>query len=210
MNLVFSFLVSLTLIVASQFERPLSFQHQGIFVSPPEHIEYFAFGFHEVIADSLWIRAIQDFDFCEQQLAKNLCRGQGWLFKMLDAITNLSPKNKQVYFSGGLALTVIISDYEGASKIFDKGVALYPKDWRLLYAAAYHALFEEKNKTKAANLAIQAAQNGAPSWLYSMAAGLYSEDGKKQLGEKLYESLEQSGFDESVLKRMREKLDQAR
>lgn len=197
----------MVLIAASQFERPLSFQTQGIFVSPPPNLEYFSFGFQEVLADSLWLRAIQDFDYCDTPLAKNLCKGQGWLFKMLDTVTNLSPKYRQVYFSGGLALTVIISDYEGASRIYDKGVALYPKDWRLLYAASYHALFEEKNKAKAAMLGVQAAQNGAPSWLYSLAAGLYTEEGQKQLGEKLYQELQDSGVDEGVLKRMREKLD---
>ncbi len=125
---------------------------------------------------------------------------------MLDTVTTLSPLFRIPYASGGLALTVLISDYEGASRLFDKGVKIFSTDWRMLYAASYHALYEEKDKPKAARLAIQAAQNGAPSWLYSLASRLYTDAGEKELGLRLYQSLKEKGEDPKLLARMREKL----
>ncbi|MCB0384205.1 MAG: hypothetical protein KDD43_02335, partial [Bdellovibrionales bacterium] len=34
---------------------------------PPENIEHFTFGYRDSIADGLWIRTIQDFEFCGSQ-----------------------------------------------------------------------------------------------------------------------------------------------
>lgn len=44
--------------LASAFSRPL--------FAPPEQIKYFTFGYSETLADSLWIRVIQDIDYCEK------------------------------------------------------------------------------------------------------------------------------------------------
>ena len=194
------------LIAASLFYKVPQIDYKQKLISPPQKLEYFSFGFQASLADSLWIRAIQDFDYCENSLAKHHCEGNGWLFHMLDTITNLAPDYQIVYRTGALALTVLVSDYQGASKIFDKGVILYPSDEHLLYRAAYHALLEEKNSPKAASLLIQAARAGGNPWFYSLAARLYSDSGKKDLAMALYKDLEKSNADKAVLKRMREKL----
>ena len=50
-------------------------------LSPPTGIENLTFGHRDVIADFLWIRAIQDFDYCDQEIAQNLCGKEGdWLY----------------------------------------------------------------------------------------------------------------------------------
>lgn len=43
--------------LAAAYSRPL--------FAPPETIKYFTFGYAETMADSLWIRVIQDIDYCE-------------------------------------------------------------------------------------------------------------------------------------------------
>lgn len=194
------------MIAASLFLKPQSIEGKRYLIAPPPHLEFFHFGYNEVIADSLWVRAIQDFDYCESQIAQNLCVGNSWLFQMLDSITNLSPHFRVVYATGTLTLSVLISDIEGASKLFDKAVRAFPTDGPILYRAAYHALYEEKNNEKAADLAVRAAQYGGPAWLYSLATRLYTEAGQKELGERLYQDLKAKGEDESLLKRMRDKL----
>lgn len=195
------------MVAASFFWKPPQVDFKQRLIAPPPRLEYFSFGFQMPLADSFWIRAIQDFDYCENALKQNLCRGNGWLAQMLDTITNLAPDYQIVYRTGAMALTILVSDYEGASRIFDKGVKLYPKDDRLLLRAAYHAMTEEKNAPKAAGLLIQAAKNGGVPWYYNLAARLYSDAGQKELALGLYKELEDSGTEAGVLARMREKLE---
>lgn len=193
--------------VGGQIWRPLSsLELKRALIAPPPYIEHLHFGFSEPLADAFWIRAIQDYDYCEEELSYQNCKGNGWLAQMLDAITNLSPQFRMPYATGGLALTVIVSDYAGASKIFDKAVKAFPTDWPILYRAAYHALYEEKNKAKAARLLIQSAKNGGGEWFYNLAATLYKENGQRELGVQLYEQLKKDNYEPKVLARMRERL----
>lgn len=175
-------------------------------IPPPQHIERMSFGFNEVMADSLWIRAVQDFDYCEQQIANNICKNNSWLYLMLDAITNLSPSFRMPYATGSLALTIIISDIDGATKIFDKAVKAFPKDWPILYRAAYHYLYEVKDKKRAAELLIQAGQNGAPPWVFALAGRLYSDSGSLDLAESLLQQMITEGQDPAVIKRLQDKI----
>lgn len=207
---VLLFVLSLFLMMGSQFVSPFSFDREKevkrTLIAPPPYMAYLNFGFNEPIADGLWIRALQDYDYCEDRIELHLCKGNGWLSKMLDAITDLSPQFRMPYATGGLALTVLISDYDGASKIFDKAVKAFPTDWPILYRAAYHALYEEKDKGKAARLLIQSARNGGGEWFYSLATKLYSENGQRVLGLRLYEELKKEEYNPKVLARMRDRL----
>jgi hypothetical protein len=203
----FFVILSASLIVFSQFRNIM--QNTNLkreLISPPAYLEFFSFGYQMPVADSLWLRAIQDFDYCEKKNGENECIGNGWLSRTLDAVTNLAPDYLIAYRAGGLALTIVISDYPGASKIFDKGVKLFPNDRKLLYSAAYHAMIEEKNYEKAGYLFAQAARNGAPDWAYSLAVSLYTKAGRNELGQKLYQELYQTEIDEKILERIKSKL----
>ena len=120
-------------------------------------------------------------------------------------ITDLAPDYETVYRAGGLSLTVLINDTQTASSLFDRGVRALPFSFKILYAAAYHALVEEKNPDKAASLMRRAADAGGPSWLYALAGRLYTEAGKKELAVTLLEDLRsQDGMDTQILKRLEE------
>jgi len=200
----FSFLLVLySQIYASKglLERPRDL------LSPPLGMEHFTFGHNDVTADTLWIRAIQDFDYCDQHIAKNLCVGKGWLYRMLNSITDLSPKFRMPYATGAVALSVMVSDVEGAARIFDKGVRNYPNDWPILYRAAYHNLYEVKDKKKAADLFIRAGRNGAPPWVFSLAGGLYSEANERVAADAILIEMIKTEVDPAIIKRLREKLE---
>lgn len=175
-------------------------------IHPLPYMDKLSFGYQEVLADSMWIRSVQDLDYCEEKISQNLCRNQGWLFQMLDTVTNLSPHFRLPYAAGALALTVIISDIDGATKLFEKGVRAFPNDWPILYRAAYHFLYEVKDKKRAAELLIQAGQNGAPSWVFSLAGRLYSDSGHLELAENLLREMEQSQQDPKLIDRIRKKI----
>jgi hypothetical protein len=176
------------------------------FISPPPMIEHLVFGHNEFVADNLWIRVIQDIDYCEKQISTNVCRGKGWVARMLDAVTNLSPKIYFAYSVGAIALSVIVSDIQGATLLFDKGTKQFPNKWPLLYRAAYHAIYEEKNNAKAAELLEQAGRVGAPEWVFSLAAKLYDENGKREMGLNLLREMEAENADPKLISRMKERL----
>lgn len=165
-------------------------------IVPPAMIEYFTFGFDELIADIFWIRSIQNFEFCgggfsEQGFSTNLqkeiqmCK-KGWIFQMLDAVTRVSPRYKIAYTRGAIMLSVVVNDLDGADFLFRRGIEVFPNDWYVNYSAAYHFAIEMNDKASAAR-AVEAAVkagNGAPSWLPLLAARFYSDAGQAEFGLK--------------------------
>lgn len=202
-------LVALTIIffaITSFFKKPAE-QKRSDYLPPPVAAKYLSVGLKYQFADSLWLRALQDFDYCERIISKTECKGKSWLFQTLNLATEVDPIfEPSMYRAAGLALTVIISDYAGASVIFNKAVRHYPNDWNMTYAAAYHALYEEKNKLKAARLYEQAAKNGAPSWVYSLAGRLAKDGGEDEYSEKILEGMIATNQDEKIIKRLRDKI----
>lgn len=174
---------------------------------PPPQIKNFTFGFSHQIADNLWIRAIQDLDYCEKKIAQNACLNQGWLYKMLSLIVDLSPDFRMPQTAGPLALTVLISDIEGASKLFDRAVENFPNDWPILYRAAYQAMEEEKNYSKAASLLTRAAQAGGAPWFNSLAGRLYTVEGRRDLAEAVYQDISRDPNMKAAAERLRKTID---
>lgn len=178
---------------------------------PPERIELFSFGFKESLADSLWLRWIQDGDACQTYASGNLATdktdaGDGkstdeefhnprhrvcdnsWSFKMLDGVTKLAPRFRMPYFAGTMTLAVLVEDYAGATTIFDRAIEQFPDDWEILYRAGYHYLFDLKNMAKAGSLMKRAADHGGPYWIRFLAARLYSRAGQATLGIQTLET----------------------
>lgn len=222
---------ALSFFMIQVFNQKLEFgpRPQGL-IPPPKYIEHLAFGYRDAMADSIWLRLIQDYESCEimrkasvdfHQIGNELrkdretrqriearneealhvvdaiksypihgknCR-KGWAFTMMDAITQLAPRFHMAYVLGAVALSVISEDFDGAKIIFDRGVEQFPTDWVLLYRAAYSALFDQKDFAKAAELMNRAADNGAPLWLKSLAARLYTQEGQAELGIRLLTEL---------------------
>ena len=192
-------------------------------VSPPEHSELYSFGYNENLSDSLWLRLIQDIDFCDanvQLSVKNVkppqpdqsgkkCNSHlGWAYRMLDAITTLTPKFRMPYNHGATILSVTVGDAEGAKRIFDRGVENFPADWALQYRSAYHYLYELNDNVKAADLLRMAGKNGAPEWVFSLSARLYTKEGKAELARSVLQSAldadPDSKYAESLKHRLRQ------
>lgn len=176
-------------------------------IPPPPYIEHYSFGLKPQFADVFWVRSLQDFDYCEKKIRRHLCKGNSWLFHMLNAVVSLDSQFYIAYTSGGLALTIIISDFEGATKIFDKGVLAFPNDWNLLFRAAYHVLYEEKDFLKASNLFQRAGLNGAPEWTLSLSKRLSTRNGQIEVAERLLADLIRREEDESLISQLRRKIE---
>lgn len=167
---------------------------------PPAQIQYFTFGFSDIMADLLWIRAIQAFDFCGETFtsSETVTYGEtntvhpcqkGWVFQMLDAATRIAPRYGIIYRRGAANLSVIVSDREGAQILYERGVATYPKDWRISYQAGYHEIFEMNDPAKAAVYFEMAGSSGAPNWVPLLAAKLYNQAGRAEMGLRILAQL---------------------
>ena len=171
--------------------KPIKSMSEPMLV-PPHLIEHFAFGYSDLIADVFWLRSVQDFDFCgkhlqAQEFDKGLGREltvchEGWIFQMLDAVTRLAPRYRIAYTRGAIALSVIVSDKLGATKLFDRGRSVFPTDWYVQYCASYHYQFEVNDDLKAAEALQAAANNGGPNWVILLAAKLYNNTNKSEFG----------------------------
>ena len=195
------------LVIVSNLSHTTELSQKRILIAPVPQLQHLSFGYKEVMADSFWIRTIQDFDYCEETVGPNQCKNSSWLFRMLDLITDLSPQFRIPYAAGGLSLTVLISDIEGATKIFEKGVKNLPKDWTISYRAAYHYLYEVKDKKRAAELLIQAGENGAPPWVFALAGRLYSDSGELELAQQLLQEMKDTNQDPTLIKRLEDKIE---
>lgn len=210
MHSVFSFiklpiLAVMCFVLQMQFLPP-QLQKRTDYIAPPIELKYLNGGFSTSISDSFWLRAIQDFDQCSEPLNEHECKGKSWLFHILNLTVELDNKFKEAFYYGSLALTVIISDYEGASVIFDKGVQSFPKFWQLLYAAGYHAFFQEHDKLKASRLYLAAVNNGAPDWVRLSAGRLAGEGGDVAAAKDILQQLIDHSVDPAWIEILRKKI----
>jgi tetratricopeptide (TPR) repeat protein len=208
------------IIIVSLAASPQRIKSSRPFLMPPTELPYFTFGYKENIVDSLWLRLVQDLDYCDSLglidddalVGKNRpqCTNvdRGWAFNMLNSITTLAPKFKVAYSFGAIVLSVFTNDKEGARIMFERAIENFPDDWGLQFRAAYHYLYELNQPEKAAELLVRAGKNGAPQWVFPMAARLYSKEGRAELGRAvLKDVLENPSLDENYAKIVRERLD---
>ena len=192
----------------SAFDRP-PVRHKTDYLAPPIELKYVSGGFNSQSADSFWLRSIQDTDFCDQPVNVHSCAGKSWFFSVVNLTVELDPNFAEAYYYGGLSLSTLIKDIEGASIIFDKGVVHFKREWPMLYAAAYHALFEEKDKLKASRLYLAAANFGAPPWVRLSAGRLAAEGGNDDAAIEILEHLIHLESDPRWIRRLKDKLSEA-
>ena len=204
---IFGMLGGLAMIAAAlsmpRLQLPSS---DSLLMSPPELIKHMTLGYDESIADSLWIRTIQDFEICEKKGQSALpiytdanpppkeqapvnarparCR-KGWVYRMLNATTEIAPRFEAPWLSGVITLSVVGDDREGAAHLFEKGLPWMQNEWMFTYRAAYHFLIEVNQPKRASELLLEAGKHGAPYWVNLLAARLMTKEGQLALAESV-------------------------
>ncbi len=206
MLILFIGLISITKIYLKPYKSP---SHYIYFINPSPYLEYFTFGYQDLIADLLWLRAIQDLDQCDRPVSKEEPCNNSWAYRMVDKVTDISPRFRIIYATVPLLLSLVVNDSEGAIKLLDKGLIHYPNDWHILYRGGYLYLFEKGDKVKAADYFLRAQKNGAPDWLAAYATRLYSQAGRSELVQKVITEYQEKGFPPELLQRMKDRLEEA-
>lgn len=227
-------LMALWMTAAALQTRAPQLQTDKKFLKPPEAIKNFTFGYNDMFASLLWIRLLQNFDYCEggkydgsefvppvdsasdkiagiveRKMNPSRCH-KGWVYSMLDSISTIEPRFDLAYDTGALFLSVIVDDREGARLLFDKGLKVYPDNWSLNYHAGYHYLWEMQDVERAAPLFERASRNGAPKWVSALSAALYTKAGQAQVAKSILEEAlltNPKGRDEERIKKRLEEVD---
>ena len=170
-------------------------ERKPLYFAPPNVLQHFSLGYRDFLANFLWLRFIQDADFCSFEKGKPVYKGDkkhcemGWSYHMVDAITELAPRFRTPYTISSVILSVFTGDLKGAEQILLKGLKHFPNDWRINFYAAYLYSVDLKKPELAARYAYQSAKNGGPYWLYSLAAKQYGESKHLLLGETILKNL---------------------
>lgn len=170
-----------------------------LYALPGPELKNFTFGYDEIIADTTWLQALQNFTTCEQDRGGSSYSPTGArmgldripacshsrLFYLLNLVLELAPRFKFVAEVGPTVLSVVVDDIDGASELFLKAIRLYPNNWIILSRAGSHFALEVEDRSLAAQLFIRAVENSAPTWMALYASKLWEKDGQKELGKRI-------------------------
>ena len=215
-KLTLGLILAITLAIWSLGRIGDSHSFQRNLAAPPVEIKHFTLGMANAMADFFWIRLVQDMDYCggvnvteinweKIKKEKPKC-SDGWVAKMFDLVTELSPDFYLAYRVGITALPIIVGDKEGARKFIEKATRKYPNDWTIAYRSAYFYIYEIKDPIRAAELLKVAGENGAPEWVLSLSARLFDEGGQLELGISVLEETIKTTKEESFRKELQKKL----
>jgi hypothetical protein len=134
-----------------------------------QYLRVAALGYEQVLADLLWIQAIQAMG--ERKVSEEAGH---WIYRALEVITDLDPTFVHVYEAGGIALVTLVTHIDESNRILEKGMRYNPAVWRLPFYLGFNYYFEFHDDQKAADYIARASRlPGAPAYLAPLAARLY-------------------------------------
>lgn len=166
-------------------------------------IEFMSFGYARIFSNLLWLRFMQ-----HTPPARVPENEVSWIYLDLDAISNIDPDFLPTFEQGGIFLSVVTTDKEGARLLLEKGAKLHPDRWRLFSHLGYHYQFELHELDKAGEAYQKASQiPGAPP-VFSEYAKKYNARKTSPLENiKFLENMKRSTKDELIQKRLQDKID---
>jgi hypothetical protein len=106
-----------------------------------ELLRIFSIGNKKLISNSIWIQTLLESD--EEQIKDH--KTHSWMYHRFKTIAILDPKFYENYLWGGMYLSIIKDDLEGAAEIYDLGLKHYPDDYNLNYNSGFNLYFEMDN-----------------------------------------------------------------
>ncbi len=159
-----------------------------------EYLRVAVLGYEQVVADLLWIQAIQAMG--ERKVTEEAGH---WIYRALDVITTLDPKFVRVYEAGGIALVTLVVLVEESNRILEKGIQYNPDVWMLPYLLGFNYYFELHDDANAADYIARASRlPGAPEYLAQLAARLYVSAREPQVAIDFLARMYEQTSDEKV------------
>lgn len=176
-----------------------------MFLPQAQFLEVASLGYQGVVADFLWIQAIQAMG--EKKVTEEAGR---WIYRVLDVVTTLDPKFVHAYEAGGLALCTLVVMPEESNALLEKGIKHNPDVWQLPFYLGINYYFEFGDDAKAAEYVARAARlPSAPPLLIGLAARLYASAKAPQNAVELMASLYEQSADVEVRQILEQRLKEA-
>lgn len=171
----FIFILVSSVIVQRQLDHirpPIErLEEKLIYIPSPQFIRSASLGFQAVLADLIWARTVVYFG--EHSRTD---KDYTWLYRMIDAVTTLDPKNILAYRFGGNLLALEKHDVEASIAILKKGIQNNPdNDWMLYFLLGFDYFFFLNDHASAAKyMEIASNMPGHPDYLPRLTARMYA------------------------------------
>ena len=159
--------------------------NEGVPSFKGDTLSFISFGYPHLITNLLWLR------FLQATPTTKVPKGEtSWIYYDLNTILDLDPYFLPAVHQGGIFLSIITEDKEGARLLFEKGTRLFPNDWRTRAYLAYHYDWELGNKAKAGeNYLIGSKLPNAPIILGLLAARFSADQNNMDAGIAVLDDL---------------------
>ena len=145
----------------------------------------FAIGFRNVLADIVWLQAVQ--------VAGNLKitpAEYDRLFALLNVEADLDPKFEMPYLLGGLVLGESPQHGREALRVFQRGKVTHPSDWRFPFYIGFTHYFSLGDAVAGGRAMAEAARlPGSPAYLPGLASRMLSEAKEPEVALALLEPI---------------------
>jgi len=175
-----------------------------MFVPSGRILKPLTLGFNQLVADYFWIKTISYFG---DHLMSD--RKYPWLYHLLELVTTLDPQFIWPYYFGGIILSLEADQVEQSNLILKKAMATHPDVWNFPFYIGFNYWYHYNDPLKAASyIRIAARLPGAPKYLKTFPARLYSEAGTHEAAERflleMLKSTQEPRMREKILKRIKE------
>ena len=145
----------------------------------------FAFGFRNVLADIVWLQAVQ--------VAGNLKitpAEYDRLYVLLNVEADLDPKFEMPYLLGGLVLGESPQHGRESLRVFQRGRVTHPSDWRFPFYIGFTHYFSLGDAMAGGRAMAEAARlPGSPAYLPGLASRMLSEAKEPEVALALLEPI---------------------
>jgi len=155
------------------------------------HRPEFAFGFRNVLADVVWLQAIQVAGKIKMTPAE-----YDRLYELLNIEANLDPNFEVPYLLGGLILGESSQHGREALRVFERGKVAHPADWRFPFYIGFTHYFSLGDAVAGGGAMAEAARlPGSPAYLPGLASRMLSEAREPESALRMLEPIAQEEND---------------
>ena len=145
----------------------------------------FAFGFRNVMADVVWLQAVQVAGNRKLTPAE-----YDRLYVLLNVEADLDPKFEIPYLLGGLVLGESPQHGREALRVFERGKVTHPADWRFPFYTGFTHYFSLGDAVAGGGAMAEAARlPGSPAYLPGLATRMLSEARAPEAALRLLEPI---------------------
>ena len=183
-----------SIFTVQKLRPPMISSLQLSYIPSGKYLKVASLGYREIIADLIWVRAIQ-------LLGPFTQTTEGYLaaYRAADVLTDLSPRFVIAYQAVGTVLAVSGHRVQESAALLRKGVLHNPESWVLPFLLGYNYYFELQDPVAAAEyFRIASGLRGAPPYLSELATRMTVEAGDLSAAKEFLQRMHSQTNDQKI------------